>query len=212
MVDNRYATALVIGSVLSLLACVYLSVAIGTQHWYQYHSQPASNDANNGSDLQRMRQNFEDEDTDEHNYSIALFRLNGTLGLWWRCILVPQNNKEPGKPVEVSVLVPAGVCGAGVSSRIDRNVCLSVPKSQAHPICRAAASACWPVLFGNGMLFSCGCAPATRKIRIARGYGLFSGMVFVFGPGLFSAANNGRCTLHMGCQEPSPKLHSNDSL
>lgn len=97
MVDNRYATALVIGSVLSLLACVYLSVAIGTQHWYQYHSQPASNDANNGSDLQHMRQNFEEEDVDEHNYSIALFRLNGTLGLWWRCILVPQNNKELGK-------------------------------------------------------------------------------------------------------------------
>lgn len=100
MVDNRYATALVIGSVLSLLACVYLSVAMGTQHWYQYHSQPASNDANNGSDLQHMRQYFEEEDVDELNYSIALFRLNGTLGLWWRCILVPQSSywfKEPGK-------------------------------------------------------------------------------------------------------------------
>lgn len=98
MVDNRYATALVIGSVLSLLACVYLSVAMGTQHWYQFHSQPASNDANNGSDLHRMRQIFEEEDVDELNYSIALFRLNGTLGLWWRCILVPQNTywfKEP---------------------------------------------------------------------------------------------------------------------
>lgn len=94
MVDNRYATALVIGSVLSLLATVYLSVAMGTQHWYQYHSQPASNDANNGSDLQTLRQDFEGEDMDERSYSVALFRLNGTLGLWWRCILVP---KEPGK-------------------------------------------------------------------------------------------------------------------
>lgn len=92
MVDNRYATALVIGSVLSLLATVYLSVAMGTQHWYQYHSQPASNDANNGSDLQTLRQDFEGEDMDERSYSVALFRLNGTLGLWWRCILVP---KEP---------------------------------------------------------------------------------------------------------------------
>ncbi len=97
MVDNRYATALVIGSVLSLLATVYLSVAMGTQHWYQYHSQPASNDANNGSDLQTLRQDFEGEDMDEGSYSVALFRLNGTLGLWWRCILVPKEFKEPGK-------------------------------------------------------------------------------------------------------------------
>ncbi|XP_016112580.1 claudin domain-containing protein 1-like [Sinocyclocheilus grahami] len=98
MVDNRYATALVIGSVLSLLATVYLSVAVGTQHWYQYHSQPASNDANNGSDLQTLRQDFEAEDVDERIYSVALFRLNGTLGLWWRCILVPKHSywsKEP---------------------------------------------------------------------------------------------------------------------
>lgn len=98
MVDNRYATALVIGSVLSLLATVYLSVAMGTQHWYQYHSQPASNDVNNGSDLQVLRQDFEGEDVDERSYSVALFRLNGTLGLWWRCILVPRDShwfKEP---------------------------------------------------------------------------------------------------------------------
>lgn len=100
MVDNRYATALVIGSVLSLLATVYLSVAMGTQHWYQYHSQPASNDANNGSDLQTMRHEFEAEESDERNYSNALFRLNGTLGLWWRCILVPRDSpwfREPGE-------------------------------------------------------------------------------------------------------------------
>ncbi|XDV15695.1 hypothetical protein PO909_015725 [Leuciscus waleckii] len=98
MVDNRYATALVIGSVLSLLATVYLSVAMGTQHWYQYHSQPASNDVNNGSDLQNLWQDFEGEDMDEKSYSDALFRLNGTLGLWWRCILVPRSShwfKEP---------------------------------------------------------------------------------------------------------------------
>ncbi|ROL46562.1 Claudin domain-containing protein 1 [Anabarilius grahami] len=89
MVDNRYATALVIGSVLSLLATVYLSVAMGTQHWYQYHSQPASNDANNSTDLKALHQDF--EDVDESIYSVALFRLNGTLGLWWRCILVPKD-------------------------------------------------------------------------------------------------------------------------
>lgn len=99
MVDNRYATALVIGSVLSLLATVYLSVAVGTHHWYQYRSQPASNDMNNGSDLLTLMQAFKAEDS-EKTYSEALFRLNGTVGLWWRCILVPQNAfwyKQPGK-------------------------------------------------------------------------------------------------------------------
>lgn len=90
MVDNRYATALVIGSVLSLLASVYLSVAVGTRHWYQYRSLPASNDVKNGSDLHALRGAFVDEDVSEKTYSEALFRLNGTLGLWWRCILVPQ--------------------------------------------------------------------------------------------------------------------------
>lgn len=69
-----------------------------------------------------------------------------------------------------------------------------------------------PVFSGYSVLFSCGCAPASLKNRSARGYGLFSGMVFVFGPDLFSAANNGRCALHMGCQEPSAKLHPYDSL
>ncbi|TRY77719.1 hypothetical protein DNTS_029100 [Danionella cerebrum] len=94
MVDNRYATALVIGSVLSLLATVYLSVAMGTQHWYQYHSLPASNDINNGSDLQSLRQDFDGEDVDEQIYSVALFRLNGTLGLWWRCIQIPPEGQR----------------------------------------------------------------------------------------------------------------------
>ncbi|XP_026876259.2 claudin domain-containing protein 1b [Electrophorus electricus] len=97
MVDNRYATALVIGSVLSLLASVYLSVAVGTQHWYQYRSLPASNDASNASDLKSLKETFIDDVT-EKSYSEALFRLNGTLGLWWRCILVPENTVWPQQP------------------------------------------------------------------------------------------------------------------
>ncbi|XP_076876244.1 claudin domain-containing protein 1b [Brachyhypopomus gauderio] len=100
MVDNRYATALVIGSVLSLLASVYLSVAVGTQHWYQYRSLPPSNDASNASDLRMLREAFVNEvnEVNEKSYSEALFRLNGTLGLWWRCILVPDKpflSQEP---------------------------------------------------------------------------------------------------------------------
>ncbi|XP_035274931.1 claudin domain-containing protein 1-like [Anguilla anguilla] len=89
MVDNRYATALVIGSVLSLLATVYLSVAVGTQHWYQYQSPPAGRDVANTSELRNPREDFLNGDFDEKTYSDMLFRLNGTLGLWWRCVQVP---------------------------------------------------------------------------------------------------------------------------
>ncbi|XP_034746227.1 claudin domain-containing protein 1b isoform X1 [Etheostoma cragini] len=96
MVDNRYATALVIGSVLSLLATVYLSVAVGTQHWYQYSCPPVKREGGNASEL---REEFIKGEFDEKTYSETMFRLNGTLGLWWRCILVPSQShwfKEPG--------------------------------------------------------------------------------------------------------------------
>ncbi|NP_001158875.1 claudin-like protein ZF-A89 [Salmo salar] len=95
MVDNRYATALVIGSVLSLLATVYLSIAVGTQHWYQYRSPPGNHEASNASEL---REDFINGEFDEKTYSDTLFRLNGTLGLWWRCVQVPGKSywfKEP---------------------------------------------------------------------------------------------------------------------
>lgn len=104
MVDNRYATALVIGSVLSLLACVYLSVAVGTQHWYQYHSPPISQDGSNSSEVRTLQELFQGDEMDEKSYSDPLFRLNGTLGLWWRCILVPSDTywyKEPGESTDV---------------------------------------------------------------------------------------------------------------
>lgn len=83
MVDNRYATALVIGSVLSLLATVYLSVAAGTQHWYQYNS-PVTYELSNAS---KLKEEFITGDFNEKTYVEAMFRLNGTQGLWWRCIL-----------------------------------------------------------------------------------------------------------------------------
>lgn len=86
MVDNRYATALVIGSVLSLLATVYLSVAVGTQHWYQFNSPPIKHEGNNVSEL---RNEFISDELDEKAYIDMMFRLNGTLGLWWRCIQLP---------------------------------------------------------------------------------------------------------------------------
>lgn len=102
MVDNRYATALVISCVLSILATVYLSVAIGTQHWYQYSSPTVRGEAN-VSELRSLYEEFIDGEFDEKTYSDTLFRLNGTVGLWWRCVLVPTNaqwHKEPGECAE----------------------------------------------------------------------------------------------------------------
>ncbi|XP_053274978.1 claudin domain-containing protein 1b [Pleuronectes platessa] len=87
MVDNRYATALVIGTVLSLLATVYLSVAVGTQQWYQYRSPPMKREASN---LTGLIDEFSNGEIDEKTYSDIMYRQNGTLGLWWRCILVPS--------------------------------------------------------------------------------------------------------------------------
>ncbi|XP_020786079.1 claudin domain-containing protein 1b [Boleophthalmus pectinirostris] len=100
MVDNRYATALVIGSVLSLLATVYLSVAVGTQHWYQFNSPPIKHEVSNVSDV---KDDFINGDFDEKSYSETMFKLNGTLGLWWRCIQVPGPShwfKEPDPKLE----------------------------------------------------------------------------------------------------------------
>uniref|UniRef100_A0A1A8DXI0 Claudin domain containing 1 n=1 Tax=Nothobranchius kadleci TaxID=1051664 RepID=A0A1A8DXI0_NOTKA len=99
MVDNRYATALVIGSVLSLMATVYLSVAVGTQHWFQYSSPPLKQAIN----LSTLKEDFISGDFEEKNYSDTMFRLNGTLGLWWRCIQVPSWShwyKEPDPKME----------------------------------------------------------------------------------------------------------------
>ncbi|XP_038851346.1 claudin domain-containing protein 1-like [Salvelinus namaycush] len=90
MVDNRYATALVISCVLSVLATVYLSVAVGTQHWYQYTSPPVRGEAN-VSELRSLHDEFMEGEFDEKTYSDTLFRLNGTIGLWWRCVLVPSH-------------------------------------------------------------------------------------------------------------------------
>ena len=98
MVDNRYATALVIACVLSALATVYVSVAVGTQHWYQYSSPSVRGEAN-VSELRSLYEEFKEGEFDEKTYSDTLFRLNGTVGLWWRCVLVPANalwHKEPG--------------------------------------------------------------------------------------------------------------------
>ncbi|CAL8241941.1 unnamed protein product [Merluccius merluccius] len=103
MVDNRYATALVIGCVLSALATVYLSVAVGTQHWYRYCSPAARGEANM-SELRALHDEFRDGEPDEKLDSDTLFRLNGTLGLWWRCVLVPDGGHWSKEPRDVKLV------------------------------------------------------------------------------------------------------------
>lgn len=90
MVENRAATALVIACVLSVLATVYLSVGVASRHWYQY-SSPAARGEANLSEARALYEEFMDGEFDEKTYSDTLFRLNGTLGLWWRCVLVPDS-------------------------------------------------------------------------------------------------------------------------
>ncbi|KAB5518351.1 hypothetical protein PHYPO_G00164770 [Pangasianodon hypophthalmus] len=93
MVDNRSATALVIACVLSALATVYLSVAVGTRHWYQYTS-PQVRHEHNATELRALHQELSDGEFDEKTASDAMFRLNGTLGLWWRCVRVPADRNR----------------------------------------------------------------------------------------------------------------------
>uniref|UniRef100_A0A8B9V3F3 Uncharacterized protein n=1 Tax=Anas zonorhyncha TaxID=75864 RepID=A0A8B9V3F3_9AVES len=38
MMDNRFATALVIACVLSLISTIYMAASIGTDFWYEYHT------------------------------------------------------------------------------------------------------------------------------------------------------------------------------
>uniref|UniRef100_A0A672KF38 Claudin domain containing 1a n=1 Tax=Sinocyclocheilus grahami TaxID=75366 RepID=A0A672KF38_SINGR len=99
MVDNRHATALVIAGVLSVLASVYLSVSVGSPHWYRYTSPPVRAEPN-ATELRALQDEFLEGDFDEKTVSDALFRMNGTLGLWWRCIQTPTDAhwyREPGK-------------------------------------------------------------------------------------------------------------------
>ncbi|KAG1926975.1 claudin domain-containing protein 1a isoform X1 [Pimephales promelas] len=90
MVDNRHATALVLAGVLSVLASVYLSVSVGSPHWYQYTSPPVRAEPN-ASELRALQDEFLDGEFDEKSASDAMFRMNGTLGLWWRCVLTPTD-------------------------------------------------------------------------------------------------------------------------
>lgn len=86
--DNRFATAFVIACVLSLISTIYMAASIGTDFWYEYRSPIQEN----SSDSNKVAwDDFLGDETDEKTYNDALFRYNGTMGLWRRCITVPKN-------------------------------------------------------------------------------------------------------------------------
>lgn len=90
MMDNRFATALVIACVLSLISTIYMAASIGTDFWYEYHTlSPVENITEAG---RSVWEEFVSEEADEKTYTDALFRCNGTVGLWRRCITVPKNS------------------------------------------------------------------------------------------------------------------------
>ncbi|XP_030795852.1 claudin domain-containing protein 1 isoform X2 [Rhinopithecus roxellana] len=86
--DNRFATAFVIACVLSLISTIYMAASIGTDFWYEYRSPVQEN----SSDLNKsIWDEFISDEADEKTYNDALFRYNGTMGLWRRCITIPKN-------------------------------------------------------------------------------------------------------------------------
>ncbi|XP_077310882.1 claudin domain-containing protein 1 [Lithobates pipiens] len=85
--DNRFATALVIGSVLSLLSVIYLSAAVGTVSWYHYFTSPV---LANVSETAANEFLSELERANEKAYTDALYHCNGSLGLWQQCIMASQ--------------------------------------------------------------------------------------------------------------------------
>lgn len=85
MMDNRFATALVIACVLSLISTIYLAASIGTDFWYEYRT-PSPPENNSESKL--TWDDFTSED--EKIYTEALFQWNGTIGLWRRCITIAE--------------------------------------------------------------------------------------------------------------------------
>ncbi|EGV99706.1 Claudin domain-containing protein 1 [Cricetulus griseus] len=86
--DNRFATAFVIACVLSLISTIYMAASIGTDFWYEYRSPVQEN----SSDSNKVAwDDFLGDEADEKTYNDALFRYNGTMGLWRRCITIPKN-------------------------------------------------------------------------------------------------------------------------
>ena len=105
--DNRFATAFVIACVLSLISTIYMAASIGTDFWYEYRSPVQEN----SSDLNKSIWNdFASDEADEKTYSDALFRYNGTVGLWRRCITIPQNTYWYSPPERTGICLILTFC------------------------------------------------------------------------------------------------------
>lgn len=119
--DNRFATALVIACVLSLISTIYMAASIGTDFWYEYHTlSPAENVSEAGRSIW---EEFVSKDADEKTYTDALFRCNGTVGLWRRCITVPKNSHWYSPP---------GIFRAIITSLASLECCVLTSSEQTH--------------------------------------------------------------------------------
>ncbi|XP_039333047.1 claudin domain-containing protein 1 isoform X2 [Saimiri boliviensis] len=71
-----------------LISTIYMAASIGTDFWYEYRSPVQEN----SSDLNKsIWDEFVSDEADEKTYNDALFRYNGTVGLWRRCITISKN-------------------------------------------------------------------------------------------------------------------------
>ncbi|XP_063161738.1 claudin domain-containing protein 1 isoform X1 [Candoia aspera] len=95
MMDNRFATALVIACVLSLISTIYLAASIGTDFWFEYRNPSPPE---NNSESKATWDELFGENADENSYTEALFRWNGTIGLWRRCITMSENSHWYNSP------------------------------------------------------------------------------------------------------------------
>ena len=137
--DNRFATAFVIACVLSLISTIYMAASIGTDFWYEYRSPVQEN----SSDLNKSIWNdFASDEADEKTYSDALFRYNGTVGLWRRCITIPQNTYWYSPPERTGICLILTFCLLCVCVC----VCVCVRVHALHCACTALwATLCDPV-------------------------------------------------------------------
>ncbi|XP_043939988.1 claudin domain-containing protein 1 [Protopterus annectens] len=89
MMDNRFATALVIACVLSIISTIYIAASIGTDFWYEYQSPPFAS-LDNTTNVPTAEE-FSTGEFDEKVFAEHLFQWNGTMGLWRMCITHPNN-------------------------------------------------------------------------------------------------------------------------
>nr|XP_060626749.1 claudin domain-containing protein 1-like [Anolis sagrei ordinatus] len=87
MSDNHFATALVIACILSFNSTIFLAASIGTDVWFEYCNPSSPENISMSPCDEAFREN-----TNEDLYTEALYQWNGTIGLWQKCITIPENS------------------------------------------------------------------------------------------------------------------------